>query len=76
MVIQARRQICQMSSQIELVPVKHKISQQLLDFSLGRTLVASAKIKINTGAAVTMEKFISRKILSIGYKDHSAVSFR
>lgn len=65
-----------MSSQIELVPVKCKISQQLLDFTLGRTLVTSAKVNINTRAAVRMEKFISRKILSTGYKDHSAIDSR
>lgn len=65
-----------MSSQIELVPVKHTISLKLLDFSLGRTLVISAMVNINTGAAVIMEGFISRKILSTGYKDHSAIHFR
>lgn len=65
-----------MSSQIELIPVKHKISQQLLDFSRGRALVASARVNINTRAAVTKEKFIGRKILSTGYKDHSAIDFR
>lgn len=50
-----------MSSQIKLVPVKTKISQQLVDFSLGRTLVASAKVNINTRAAVTMESTLVEK---------------
>lgn len=65
-----------MSSQVELVPVKPEISQQLVDFSLGRALVSSAKVNINTRPAVTMEKYIGRKILSTDDKDHSAIDSR
>lgn len=39
-------------------------------------LVSSAKLNINTGAAVTGGKFISTKILSTDYKDRSGIRFR